>query len=75
LGDAFDIATQETFASGATLRHQLPAESNGATLTLNFVTPVDTYDSIAYLNLEDLLDGAGGDSFDGLELTTSLDIL
>jgi hypothetical protein len=47
----------------------------GATLTLNFVTPVDTYDSIAYLNLEDLLDGAGGDSFDGLELTTSLDIL
>jgi len=47
----------------------------GATLTLNFVTPVDTADSIGYLTLEDLLDGAGGDSFDGLELTTSLDIL
>ncbi len=47
----------------------------GSTLTLNFATPVDFYDASTYLNLEDLLDGTVEGGFDGLELTSSLDIV
>ncbi len=48
--------------------------AGGSNLTINFVTALTTLESTSFSTLEDLLDGSV-DSFDGIELTTSIDII